>query len=456
MTPHNLPFERTSFVGREAELSEGQALLRAGEDAGRLLTIVGTGGAGKTRFALQLAARALHQHPDGVWFVDLAPLTDPTHVPFAVASVLGIREQRGIPLTRTLAEHLGERHTLIVLDNCEHVLEPCRGLAHELRAASPGLVVLATSREPLGLNGEQVYPLPPLATPSPSEGDEPAALGRHASVALFVDRAQSVLPPFALDASTARAVKEICRAMDGLPLAIELAAARVRMLTVNEIATRLDRLLALLRAPSGSTSRRHATMRATLEWSVQALGADEQRAFRTLAVFASGWDLAGAAAVLDLDELDALDRIDGLVSRSLVIAESGVHESRYRFLEPVRQYAAELLEAADEKPAALRRLVSRFVELAEQAGPALLGPEQSRWLDRIGLDHENLAAAGDPVSNSPAPRNARCGSPARCGATGTCADTFAPAPRRCAARSRFPGPTRRAFRVPVPSTRPAR
>ena len=216
-----------------------------------------------------------------------------------------------------------------------------------------------------------------------------------------MDRAQTVLPQFALDASTARAVEEICRAMDGLPLAIELAAARVRMLTVNEIATRLDRLLALLRAPSGSTSRRHATMRATLEWSVQALGADEQRAFRTLAVFASGWDLAGAAAVLDLDELDALDRIDGLVSRSLVIAESGVHESRYRFLEPVRQYAAELLEAADEKPAALRRLVSRFVELAEQAGPALLGPEQSRWLDRIGLDHENLQAAIDACQQLP-------------------------------------------------------
>jgi len=395
IVPHNLPVERTRFVGRETELEEAEALLRAGEVAGRLLTVVGTGGAGKTRFALKLAARTFADHPDGVWFVDLAPLGDPERVPSAVAIALSVREVAGVPLTRTLVDHLRERRALLVLDNCEHLLDGCRALAHELRAASPGLTVLATSREPLGVSGEQVYPLPPLATPSASEAAPPERLGLHASVALFVDRAQAMVPDFALDDSTARAVQSICRAMDGLPLAIELAAARVRVLTVNEIAARLDRMLALLRAPSGDTSRRHATMRATLEWSVQTLGDEEQRAFRALAVFASGWDLMGAGAVLDLDELDTLDRVDTLVNRSLVIAVSGAHANRYRFLEPVRQFAAELLDGASERPAAQRRLVEYFVGLSEEAGSALLGPDQSAWLDRIGVEHENLHAALD-------------------------------------------------------------
>jgi non-specific serine/threonine protein kinase len=394
-TPHNLPAERTRFVGREVELAECEVVLHAGERQGRLLTVIGSGGAGKTRLALRLAERGLEAHPDGVWFVDLSPLMDPARVPLAVASALGVREQSGVPLSHTLAEHLQERRALLVLDNCEHVLEASRSLAHELRGTCARLAILATSREPLELDGERVYALPPLPTPSSSEPDEPAGLLRHASVALFVDRAQLATPDFALDPSTAPAVKEICRAMDGLPLAIELAAARVRVLSVNEIAARLDRLMALLRAPSGSMADRHTALHATLEWSVEALSPEEQRAFRALSVFANGWNLAEAEAVLERDEFDALDQIDALVSRSLAITETRAHETRYRFLEPVRQFAAERLAKAGETAGALIRMVDYVVAMSEQAGPALLGPEQSQWLDRLGLEHENIQAALD-------------------------------------------------------------
>jgi predicted ATPase len=395
-TPHNLPAERTRFVGRERELDDCAGRLAAGS----LLTVTGPGGGGKTRFVSRLAERALDQHPQGVWFVDLTPVADPSRVALAVASALGLREQPGVPLSRTLVDHVRERRLMIVLDNCEHVLEACRTLIDELRAASAGLVVLAASREAFGLQGEQVYPLPPLTTPEADEPAEPALLLRHASVALFVDRAQLVTPDFALDASTGPAVKEICRAMDGLPLAIELAAARVRVLSVSEIAARLDRLLALLHAPSGAT-RRHATLRAALKWSVDALIGEERRAFRRFAVFAGGWDLAAAAALLDTDEFGALDLIDALVHRSLVVAETRETETRYRYLEPVRQFASELLASAGEMGEARTRMVRHFVALAETAGPALLGPEQSRWLDRLGLEHDNFQAALDACRDLP-------------------------------------------------------
>ena len=396
-TRHNLPADTTRFVGREDDLRVCEALLAKG----RLVTVTGTGGGGKTRFALQLAHLALDRHADGVWFVDLAPLSDPGRVTFALASAVGIREHAGVPLTRTLLDHLGTRRALVVLDNCEHLLDACRALTGELLAGAEHVSVLAASREALGLAGEHVYALPPLSVPSAADASEPESLLRYASVVLFVDRARLAASDFRLDAATAPAVKEICRAMDGLPLAIELAAARVRMLTVNEIAARLDRLSALLRVPGVRSARRHATLQATLGWSVDALGHEEQRAFRAFSVFAGGWDLAGGAAVLDLDELDALDRIDALVSRSLVVAEANRGDIRYRFLEPVRQYAADLLEATGEAQEAQRRLVDHVVALAETAGPALLGPEQPRWLDRIGLEHENIHAALDACARLP-------------------------------------------------------
>jgi predicted ATPase len=280
-----------------------------------------------------------------------------------------------------------------VLDNCEHLLEASRVLVAELRGAGSRLVILATSREPLGLDGEYLYAVPPLASPPLAESPDPATLLRHPAVALFVDRARLVAPDFALDTTTAPAVKEICRAVEGLPLAIELAAARVRVLTVQEIAARLDHLLALLRGQPGAFPRRHATLLATLNWSTETLGASERRGFRMLAVFAGGWDLEGAGAVLELDEIGALDLVDALVNHSLVIVEARPSGTRYRYLEPVRQFAAELLTNSGEAAEARGRFVDHMVALAETSGDALLGPQQSEWLARIGLEHENVQAA---------------------------------------------------------------
>jgi predicted ATPase/serine/threonine protein kinase len=388
-TPNNLPSERTRFVGRTETLIECEALLTSG----RLLTLTGTGGAGKTRLALRLASRALARARDGVWFVDLSAVAEPSRVPLAVAEAMSLREQPGIPLSRTLLERLRDAEVLLVLDNCEHVLEACRSLVLDLRDGCRGLTLLATSREALGLEGERSYEVPMLPVPGTEEAPDPGTLLRYESVELFLDRAVLAAPDFSLDGRNAADVARICRVLDGIPLAIELAAARAHVLGAREIADRLDRMMGLLRAESGTVSRRHGTLRATLDWSVDALPPEAQCPFRSLAVFVGGWDMDGAQAILRLGDLEAVDLLDTLVRRSLVTVTRGGGGTRYRYLEPVRQFAAERLASSGEEAEMRSRFVAFEASLAERAEPQLLGPEQAVWLDRIGAEHENLLAA---------------------------------------------------------------
>ena len=396
-TPHNLPAERTRFVGRTEVIRECEALLTSG----RLLTLTGLGGAGKTRVALRLALRALPRHSGGVWFVDLSTVAEPTRVPLAVAAALSVREQPGVPLTHTLLERLRDSDSLLVLDNCEHVLEASRSLVMDLHAGCRGLTILATSREALGLQSERSYEVPPLPVPDASEVAEPATLIRHESVELFVDRAHIVDPDFVLDTPSAAAIARICRSLDGIPLAIELAAARTHVLAPAEIAERLDRLVGLLQAEPGTVSRRHATLRAALDWSVDSLDPEDQLAFRALSLFTGGWDVEGARAVLDRGDLETLDGLDRLAHRSLVTVVKGQAGTRYRYLEPVRQFAAGRLASSGEEPAMRSRFLAHAATLAERAEPELLGRDQALWLDRIGADHENLLSAVETSGSAP-------------------------------------------------------
>jgi non-specific serine/threonine protein kinase len=388
-TPHNLPAERTRFVGRAEVIQECEVLLQSG----RLLTLTGPGGAGKTRIALRLASRALPRHSGGVWFVDLSAVAEPSRVPLAVAAAMSVREQPGLPLARTLLERLRDLVCLLVLDNCEHVLEASRSLVMDLHAGCRGVTVLATSREALGLESERSYDVPPLPVPDRSEPAEPATLMRHGSVELFVDRALLASPDFALDERSAPAVARICRSLDGIPLAIELAAARAHVLEPGEIAERLDRMTGLLQAEPGTVSRRHATLQAALDWSVDSLAAEEQRAFGALSIFVGGWDVEGARAVLDRGDLETVDLLGRLTRRSLTTVNKAASGTRYRYLEPVRQFAAERLARSDERATVHARFIARAAALAERAEPELLGSDQALWLDRIGAEHENLLAA---------------------------------------------------------------
>jgi len=393
-TPHNLPRPLTSFVGREAELARG---VRALGEA-RLLTLLGMGGSGKTRLALRLAERALDDHPDGVWFVDLGVVRDAARVLEVVAEAAGVREEPGTPLERTLTEHLGHRRTLLLLDNCEDAVAGCRDLAGRLLGSCSALRVLATSRVPLGVAGEVVHPVPPLGVPDGRAGEDPAA---SEAVVLFAARAAQARPDFAIGPDNARAVAELCRRLDGIPLALELAAARVRVLGVDQILARLGDRFRLLTAAPGSAGHpggeaRHATLEAVIRWSVDPLAAEEARLFRALSVFVGGWSLESAVAVAGAgaDEFEVLDALQRLVDRSLVMpGRDAAGDARYRYLESVRHLAVEQLAAAGEEEPARDRHLDRFLAFAEHAEPALSGAGQRSWLARLDLEHEDVLAA---------------------------------------------------------------
>ncbi|HVG95668.1 MAG TPA: tetratricopeptide repeat protein [Chloroflexota bacterium] len=420
-----LPAPLTSFVGRDWELGEVQRLL-AGEPATsggwtRLLSLTGPGGIGKTRLALA-AARAAAAAGGAVAFAALAPLESPELVPQAVAVALGVREEPGFPLTAALAAAVGERRLLLVLDNCEHLLDACAVLAEGLLSACPRLQVIATSREPLGVAGEVVWRVPSLRLPDPADGARVGRLADVEAVRLFVERARAVVPGFALDGSNAAAVAEVCRRLDGIPLALELAAARVRALAVEQIAARLDDRFRLLVGGSRTALPRHRTLAATLDWSYQLLAPAERALLRRLTVFAGGWTLDAAEAVgADAPEgagaregppgpvgaLAVIDLLTGLVDKSLVLAETqaGGSEERYRLLETVRRYGAERLGEAGETAAARARHLAWTVGWAERTAPLLIGHHQVRWLRRMALEHDNFRsalewsrAAGDAAS----------------------------------------------------------
>jgi predicted ATPase/class 3 adenylate cyclase len=386
-TPHNLAHPLTSFVGRARNLVETKALLAQA----RLLTLLGVGGLGKTRLALELAGEVLADFPDGVWFVDLAGQADERLVPHALARVIGVREDPGIPLVDVLSRALKERRTLLILDNCEHLLSACAALAKSLLQAAKGLRVVATSREPLHLAGETTYPLEPLEVPRAAAD---LSVVQCDSVRLFVDRARAVNPAFQLTPANAAPIAEVCRQLDGIPLAIELAAARTRMLSPEKIAERLEDRFRFLRNEDPTVLPRQQTLRSLIDWSYQALDEKEQALFRRLAVFAGGWTLEACEAVVAGDQLEpeeVLDLLDGLVAKSLVMWDGD--DERYRLLDTVREYARECLRSSRDEERVRAMHLRCYLDLAEGARPHLAGPEQAYWLSRLDAERENLLAA---------------------------------------------------------------
>lgn len=424
-TPNNLVQQLNSFVGRERELAEVRALL----SKTRLLTLLGMGGIGKSRLSVQLGAELLDEYPDGVWLVELAPLADPLLVPQALATVLGVKEDRGAGITDALLGHVRDKTLLVILDNCEHVVHACADLAKRLLQAGPGVRVLTSSRDVLQVAGETVYQVPTLGVPAADEEGEdtvpPRRLGsmgsegrgashparpglvnelaRHEAVRLFLDRARAVQPSLQLDADNAAAVASICRRLDGIPLALELAAARARVLSVQAIAERLKDRFRLLVTGDQTVLPRQRTLRALIDWSFELLSDTERVMFGRLSVFAGGWTLESAEAVCaggGLEAEDVLDLLAQLVQKSLVVMDRD--GQRYRMLETVRAYAAEKLAEAGDEDATRGMHVAHFVAAAEEARGKLAGPEQAKWLSLLDLERENLLGAHAWCGKAPA------------------------------------------------------
>jgi len=388
--PNNLPQQVTSFVGRQRELAEAGKLLRDN----RLLTLVGPGGIGKTRLSLQIAADSMEDYPEGVWLVELAPLSDPRLVPQAVASALGVKEEAGRPVSEALAKFVQDRRILVILDNCEHLLDACAELAKQLLQAGTGLKIMASSREHLRLAGEATYPVPALTAPDPYQKFIHTALTDYEAARLFIDRAIAVQPAFAVSEKNAAAVAEVCHRLDGIPLAIELAASRTRALPVETIAARLDDRFRLLTRGDRTALPRQQTLRALIDWSYDLLTENERALFRRLAVCAGGWTLDAAEVIGSGGSIasgDVLDLLTNLVEKSLVVAEPGC--GRYRMLDTVRQYALERLADCSEESATRDRHLAHYLALVEKARPELFGPSQAVWLARLDLELENLLSA---------------------------------------------------------------
>src|SRR5829696_2051909 len=364
-TFHNLRLELSSFVGREKELAEVKRLLA---DT-RLLTLTGSGGCGKTRLALAAATDLLEEFEEGVWLVELAPLADPSLVAQAVGSTLGVREQPGRWPTQTLSNYLGSKKVLLVLDNCEHLVEACAELAEALLRFCPELRVLATSREALGITGEVAWPVPSLSLPDLRRLPDIESLPEYESARLFVERAVAVRPDFVLTEQNAAVVAQVCYRLDGIPLAIELAAARTKVLAVEEVADRLDDCFRVLSAGGRTARPRHKTLHSTMDWSHELLSDEERTLFRRLSVFSGGFSLEAAESVCageDVERNGVLELLSHLVDKSLVVAREEGGETRYRLLETVRQYGSERLSESDEAAEFRERHVGYYLALAEE------------------------------------------------------------------------------------------
>ena len=396
----NLPVQTTSFIGREEEREQIQRLL----ETTHLLTLTGAGGAGKTRLALQVAADLVAAYADGVWLVELAALSDPSLVVQAVASALGLREEPGRSLTETLTDYLKPKTLLLVLDNCEHLVEACARLVEILLRACPNLKVVATSREALHIAGETTYRVPSLLQPDPKalpleEKDIATVLLEYDAVRLFVERARSHRPDFWLNRRNGPIVAEICSRLDGIPLAIELAAARIRALTVEQIAFRLNDRFRLLTGGSRTALPRQQTLQALIDWSYDLLNAAEKLLLSRLSVFSGGWTLEAAERVCAGEEIEAwqvLDLLTSLVEKSLVLFEEYEEEGsgRYRLLETIRQYGFERLEQHGRRDPLWSRHLDYYLSLAEEAESHLSGAaQQAEWLNRLEAEHDNLRRA---------------------------------------------------------------
>ena len=389
-TPNNLPPQLASFVGRERELAHCRQLLQES----RLLTLTGFGGAGKTRLAHRLAEDLLDRFPAGVWWIELAGLTDADHLASAVAAVVGVPEMQGVSATQGLSQRFGNRSVLLVLDTCEHVRDGCKRLVEELLGACEKLAVLATSQETLLVPGEREYALPALSVPPRDDAIEPQVLAQSEAVRLFVDRARVAVPEFAPDAQAIATIADICRQLDGIPLAIELAAARVKFLALDAIRDHLDDRFRLLGGGNRMLAR-HQTMRASIDWSHDHLDADEQQLLRRLAAFAGAFTLSAAAKVaFDADDaLDALDLTTRLVDKSLLQVEHDGGEPRYRMLATLRQFAQEKLSASGDEPGVRRRHRDFYVALAENTAKALHGPAARQASEVLDREFDNLMIA---------------------------------------------------------------
>ncbi|HSI99108.1 MAG TPA: adenylate/guanylate cyclase domain-containing protein [Patescibacteria group bacterium] len=384
--PTNLTPEATAFIGRVADLAAIEALL----DEHRFVTLVGPGGTGKTRLAVESGLRRLDDFPDGAWIAELAPITDPDVVSPAIADVWSLRAINRSDLDDVIDRHLAPRRLLLIIDNCEHLLDTVAPMVERMLRASPGLSVIATSREPLGIAGETVHRVPSLSLPD--EADDPVG---SESVRLFVDRARLVRPDFSPADGELDAVLRICRRVDGMPLALELAAARLRTLSPSELADRLERSFHILTGGSRTALPRQRTLDATIDWSHEMLSGRERSVFRRLAAFAGGFDIPAAEAVCSgggVDSGEVLDVLDSLVLKSLVLTIHGP-SSRFRMLEPIRQYAQEVLAASGEAGETRRAHAHHYAALAADASPRTRGPEQMAWDRRLDVEYDNIRAA---------------------------------------------------------------
>ena len=392
--PTNLPEQLTSFIGREKEMAEIKALL----DKTRLLTLAGSGGTGKTRLALQTAAEVLEQQPDGVWLVELASLSDPALVAQTVAGALAIREAPGEPITETLLSALKDKQMLLVLDNCEHLLDASARLVDALLRSCPKVSVLASSREALGIAGERAYRVPSLSAPDLKQVYTPDSVSKYESVRLFIDRAVAARSDFTVTSQNAPALASVCHRLDGIPLAIELAAARVRAMPLEQIEARLDSRFRLLTGGSRTALPRQQTLRALIDWSYDLLDDQERALLCRLSVFAGGWRLEAAETVCageGFEEWEVLDVLTSLVDKSLVVFEERGEKGWFRLLETVRQYARDRLVESGESDTIRGRHRDYFLALAEESEPKLTGAEQGEWFQRLEEEHENLRAALD-------------------------------------------------------------
>jgi len=389
----NLPAQSASFIGRRFEVAEVRRLV----ESARLVTLTGAGGSGKTRLGLQVAAELLDWFSDGVWLVELAPVADHDRVGSTVSEALGVMSRSGRPVLETLLDALAPQHVLIVLDNCEHLIDACAKVADLILRRCPRVHLVTTSREPLGIGGETIYRVPSLSLPG-TDSDDVFDAESSDAVALFMDRASAQALDFVLDEETIPLVVSICRRLDGMPLAIELAAARLRSISLASLHERLDQRFRLLTGGSRSALPRQQTLRATVDWSYSLLNGPEQSLLRRLSVFAEGFDLEAAEAVCGLGDIEAYDIDDllgSLVDKSLVIAEPTAGSVRYRLLETIRQFSVERLVESDEREAAAVGAAhcTHFLSVAALAAPQLTGPEQGRWLRRLDADQANLERA---------------------------------------------------------------
>jgi len=389
---HNIPTQLTSFVGREKAIEEVKQELTNH----RLVTLTGSGGTGKSRLSLQVAADLLDSFPDGTWFIELAPLSDPDLIPQTIQNTMGLVEQKGISILQALQEYLQEKKVLLVLDNCEHLLEASANVAHGLLSHSSNLKILASSREALGVQGEVSWRVPSLSLPDTKHIPDPEELSQYESVQLFIERASLVNPHFEVNKANAPAIAQVCFRLGGIPLAIELAAARIKALSVEQINTRLDDRFRLLTGGARTALPRQQTLRALIDWSYNLLNEKEKILFRRLAVFAGGWSLEAVESVCSDEQIDThevLDLMSSLVDKSLLNTEEFQGEVRYHRLETIRQYAREKFFDSDEVEILRNKHLKYYVELAEQMEPSSRGHDQPHCFHRFEEEMDNFRAS---------------------------------------------------------------